>query len=155
MEALQVVLYKRDLRVRDHGPLREAASVGPVLPLAVVEPALWAQPDASARQWAFFAESLLELRQELSRLGASLVVRVGEMVPVLSALQDQVAIGCLWSHEETGNGWTYARDRALATWCRERGIPWRQLPQNGVVRRLASREGWARRWEEQIGRAHV
>jgi deoxyribodipyrimidine photo-lyase len=151
MEAVQVVLFKRDLRVHDHGPLREAARRGRVLPLAVVEPGLWAQPDASGRQWAFCAESLLELGRELSRLGAPLMLRVGEMVPVLAALHHQVAIAGLWSHEETGNGWTYARDRAVAAWCRSEGIPWHELPQTGVVRALGSRDGWARRWEERLG----
>jgi deoxyribodipyrimidine photo-lyase len=151
MEAVQIVLFKRDLRVQDHQPLREASRCGPVLPLVVVEPGLWAQPDASARQWAFCADSLQDLQQELIRLGASLLVRVGEMVPVLAALGEHVPIAALWSHEETGNGWTYTRDRALAAWCRERGIPWHELPQNGVVRRLKSRDGWARRWEERLG----
>jgi deoxyribodipyrimidine photo-lyase len=151
MEAVQVVLFKRDLRVHDHGPLREAALRGPVLPLVVVEPELWGQPDASARQWAFWAESLEELGCELTRLGAPLLVRVGEMVAVLAALAEEVPIAALWSHEETGNGWTYARDRALRAWCRARGIPWHELPQNGVVRRLATRDGWARRWEERLG----
>jgi deoxyribodipyrimidine photo-lyase len=152
MEAVQVVLFKRDLRVHDHQPLRDAARCGPVLPLVVVEPELWAQPDASGRQWAFYAESLRELQRELNQLGAPLLLRVGEMVAVLSTLEEHVTVVALWSHEETGNGWTYARDRALAVWCRERGIPWHQLPQNGVVRRLKSREGWARRWEERLGR---
>jgi deoxyribodipyrimidine photo-lyase len=43
---VQVVWFKRDLRVRDHEPLTEAAKRGPVVPLYVVEPALWKLPDA-------------------------------------------------------------------------------------------------------------
>jgi deoxyribodipyrimidine photo-lyase len=151
MEAVQIVLFKRDLRVHDHGPLREASRRGPVLPLVVVEPELWARPDASGRQWAFYAEALLELQEALSQLGSPLMLRVGAMVPVLAALEERLPLAALWSHEETGNGWTYARDRALAAWCRDRGIPWHELPQNGVVRRLRSRDGWARRWEERLG----
>ncbi|MEB3304460.1 MAG: deoxyribodipyrimidine photo-lyase [Cyanobacteriota bacterium] len=151
MEPVHVVLFKRDLRVHDHRPLREAASRGRVLPLYVVEPELWAQPDASARQWAFCAESLQGLQGELSRLGVPLVLRVGEVIGVLSELGREVEMAGLWSHEETGNGWTYGRDRALASWCRLRGIPWHQFPQNGVVRALGSRDGWARRWEERMG----
>ncbi len=153
MEAVQVVLFKRDLRVHDHGPLRQALERGPVLPLVVVEPELWAQPDASARQWAFCAESLSELGHALARRGVPLLLRVGEVIAVLSALREQVTIAALWSHEETGNGWTYARDRALAAWCRAQGIPWHQSPQNGVVRGLGCRDGWARRWEERLGQA--
>ena len=46
---LQVVWFKRDLRVVDHRPLAMAVRAGPVLPLYIVEPGLWAQPDTSAR----------------------------------------------------------------------------------------------------------
>ncbi|MFM8675254.1 MAG: deoxyribodipyrimidine photo-lyase, partial [Vulcanococcus sp.] len=74
---LQVVWFKRDLRVVDHAPLLEAAQRGPVLPLYVVEPELWQQPDASARQWAFAREGLEELRLALAALGQPLVVRCG------------------------------------------------------------------------------
>ncbi|MFM9072216.1 MAG: deoxyribodipyrimidine photo-lyase, partial [Cyanobium sp.] len=150
MEPVHVVLFKRDLRVHDHRPLREAASRGRVLPLYVVEPELWAQPDASARQWAFCAESLQGLQGELSRLGVPLVLRVGEVIGVLSELGREVEMAGLWSHEETGNGWTYGRDLSLARWCRSQGIPWHQFPQNGVVRALGSRDGWARRWEARM-----
>ena len=38
MAALQLVWFKRDLRVVDHRPLVEAQQLGPVLPLYVVEP---------------------------------------------------------------------------------------------------------------------
>ena len=55
MEGLQVVWFKRDLRLVDHQPLLQASRQGPVLPLVVVEPELWQQADASARQWAFCA----------------------------------------------------------------------------------------------------
>jgi deoxyribodipyrimidine photo-lyase len=151
--ALQVVWFKRDLRVVDHAPLLEAVQRGPVLPLYVVEPELWQQPDASARQWAFAREGLLELRRTLAELGQPLVVRTGAVPEVLELARRRLGIAALWSHEETGNGWTYARDRAVARWCREHGIPWRQLPQFGVVRPLPSRRGWAQRWEARMAEA--
>ena len=77
---LQVVWFKRDLRIADHRPLALAASAGPVLPLYIVEPGLWAQPDASGRQWAFAAECLGELAASLARLGQPLLVEVGEFI---------------------------------------------------------------------------
>ena len=49
MSALQLVWFKRDLRTVDHRPLVEALKRGPVLPLYVVEPELWQQPDTSER----------------------------------------------------------------------------------------------------------
>ena len=44
---LQVVWFKRDLRVRDHAPLWHAAQRGPVLGLYVYEPELLAAERAA------------------------------------------------------------------------------------------------------------
>ena len=62
---LQVVWFKRDLRAHDHGPLALACRQGPVLPLYILEPGYWQQPDTSLRQWRFVAESLRDLRLSL------------------------------------------------------------------------------------------
>ncbi|MFN3593253.1 MAG: deoxyribodipyrimidine photo-lyase [Thiobacillaceae bacterium] len=114
MPTLQVVWFKRDLRVWDHRPLAAASREGPVLPLYIVEPGLWAQPDASARQWHFVRASLAELDADLRNLGSRLIVRSGEAVAILAALHREQGVGALWSHQETGNDWTYRRDRAVA-----------------------------------------
>ena len=150
MSSPQIVWFKRDLRVDDHRPLLEAAARGPVLPLYVVEPELWQQPDASERQWLFCRESLIELRQSLAALGQPLVLRSGDVVQVLERARRQFGIDGLWSHEETGNGWTYQRDKRVAAWARANGIQWLEIPQFGVIRRLRSRQGWAQRWEKQM-----
>ncbi|MDZ4068949.1 MAG: FAD-binding domain-containing protein [Tabrizicola sp.] len=139
-----LVWFKRDLRLCDHPALCLAAERGPVLPVYIVEPELWAQPDSSARQWAFIAESLEGLRADLAQSGAPLAVRTGDAVAVLSRLCQQHSITDLVSHEETGTLWTYARDRRVAAWARSASVRWTELPQSGVVRRLASRDGWAR-----------
>ena len=144
---LQIVWFKRDLRVEDHRALAKAAAQGLVLPLYIAEPEYWRQPDASGRQWAFAAESLSELQVELARLGQPLIIRTGDAVQILAEIDGAFGIAALWSHQETGNAWTYNRDRRVAAWCRGRGIPWHQPRQNGVVRRLGSRDGWARNWD--------
>ena len=140
---MNVVWFKRDLRTSDHRALSEAASLGPILPLYVAEPELWRQPDVSARQWSFASECLLSLRAELAALGAPLVVRVGDIREVLTALNAHTTVTALYSHEETGNGWTFDRDRAVRSWCREHGVPWHEYPQNGVLRPHKQRNGWA------------
>jgi deoxyribodipyrimidine photo-lyase len=140
-----LVWFKRDLRTADHPALALAAGLGRVLPLYIVEPEYWRLPDTAARQWAFTAECLAGLRADLAARGAPLVVRMGEAVEVLERLCRAHAIGRIVSHEETGNLWTYARDRRVAGWARAAGIDWREVPQAGVVRRLPSRDGWAAR----------
>ena len=150
MSSPQIVWFKRDLRVDDHRPLLEAAERGPVLPLYVVEPELWQQPDASERQWLFCRESLIELRQALAALGQPLVLRSGDVVQVLERARRQFGIDGLWSHEETGNGWSYQRDKRVGVWARANDIQWSEIPQFGVMRRMRSRNGWAKRWEAQM-----
>ena len=90
------------------------------------------------------------MRQVLADLGQPLVVRSGDVVAVLERARRQFGIDGLWSHQETGNGWTYQRDKRVATWARSHGIPWHELAQFGVVRPLRSRNGWAKRWEAQM-----
>jgi deoxyribodipyrimidine photo-lyase len=142
-EALNIVWFKRDLRIHDHAPLVEAAKRGPVIALYIVEPMFWKLPDSSRRHWHFIHDSLNDLREALIKLGAKLTIRTGDAVEVFEELRGELGVFCLWSHEETGNGWTYARDLAVLEWARAHGITWTETPSNGVVRRLGNRDGWA------------
>jgi deoxyribodipyrimidine photo-lyase len=148
-----LVWFKRDLRIADHPALTLAAGLGPVLPLYVTEPEYWALPDTSARQWEMTAEALTDLGRALTAIGAPLVVRTGDVVTVLDRLCRQHRISRIVSHEETGNLWTYARDRRVAQWARGAGVQWTELPQSGVTRRLASRDGWARARDAHVAGA--
>lgn len=145
---LQIVWFKRDLRVHDNRALALAAERGPVLPIYVVEPDLWQQPDMSGRQWGFAAESLSELQRDLAGCGQPLVIRVGDAVEVFNIVLEQYGVAALWSHEETGNAWTYRRDQKVAAWCRDKGVRWTELQNHGVQRRIKSRAGWAARWDQ-------
>ncbi|WP_299293412.1 FAD-binding domain-containing protein [uncultured Tateyamaria sp.] len=138
-----IVWFKRDLRTTDHGALARAAFQGDVIPLYVFEPEYWAEPDVSGRQFDFVRESVRALGDDLATLGMSLVIRVGHVPDVLSDLQAETGFHTLFSHEETGSGWTYARDRAVAGWCGANGVTWHEVAQSGVVRRLNGRDGWA------------
>jgi deoxyribodipyrimidine photo-lyase len=62
-----LVWFKRDLRLADHGALAAAARRGPVLCVAIVEPALWAQADGARQHYEFMLESARELHAELRR----------------------------------------------------------------------------------------
>jgi deoxyribodipyrimidine photo-lyase len=142
---LSLVWFKRDLRIHDHPALALAAEQGAVLPVYIVEPDLWAQPDASARQWDFVAQSVEGLRADLAALGQPLIIRTGDAVEVLARLHGRFGFDQIVAHEETGNAWTYARDRRVAAWARGRDLPLIEVPQCGVVRRLGHRDGWAAR----------
>jgi deoxyribodipyrimidine photo-lyase len=147
-DPVQLVWFKRDLRVDDHRPMAEAARRGPVLCLYVYEPELHGSEEFTAAHLVFLQESLICLDRSLRELGGALVLRRGRVVDVLHALKRETSFLALWSHEETGSDRTYRRDVEVAAWCREQGVPWHEFRQDGVVRRLASRNGWSRHWDD-------
>lgn len=148
--SLAVVWFKRDLRTADQAALVAAAQCGRVLPLYIVEPAFWREPDMAERHWLSLRDALSSLDQSLHRHGTRLIIRVGDAESVLEEIRLTHGIAGLFSHEETGNGWTFARDRRIGRWTRTYGINWIELPQTGVVRGLKDRTGWAGRWEARM-----
>ncbi|MEE8615727.1 MAG: FAD-binding domain-containing protein, partial [Roseateles sp.] len=151
-EPTALVWLKRDLRLRDHAPLAEAARFERAFAVYLVEPEWLASPEFHPQHWRFVRTALTALRAELAARGLPLLVRIGSAVEVLAGLP---RFSHLLSHEETGSGWTYDRDRAVARWCRAAGVAWTEYPQTGVVRRLGSRDGWATAWERRMDAPEV
>ncbi|MFM8364635.1 MAG: deoxyribodipyrimidine photo-lyase, partial [Verrucomicrobiota bacterium] len=151
--SVQLVWFKKDLRVADHQPLATAAKKGPVVCLFIHEPEWWATPECDGSHRIFLAECLADLDSSLRQSSVTLLQRQGNAVEVLDRLANEIDIEALWSHEETGADWTYQRDLAVQVWCRQRGIPWSEFRQDGVVRRLKNRNGWAEMWQHTMHRA--
>ncbi len=147
---MKLVWFKRDLRINDHAAFSLAARGGALLPLYIFEPKLWVQPDMSYRHFSFLIESLRELNEELKQLGQPLIVKVGEAVPILADLIQRYSITEIYSHQETWNAWTYQRDMEVGAYLKKKKIFWHQPVQNGVIRALYNRDGWAWRWNQTM-----
>ena len=150
MTATAIVWFKRDLRLHDHAPLVAAQAFERSLALYVIEPEWLASPECDPRHLAFALGCVAELRDSLAVIGLPLIVRVGSLLQVLGDLRREFAFTHLFSHEETGSGWSFTRDMAVAAWCRHSTVVWTQSPQNGVVRPLRSRSGWAAAWARRM-----
>ena len=148
--SFSLVWFKRDLRWQDHEALAHAAKRGPVRCIYVIEPQLWLQPDSALQHFEFIRESLSELDQSMRTLGGSVEIHTGEVPEVLTKIWQEAPFSDLYSHEETGNAFTYARDRLVATWCKTNGVDWHEYPQFGVVRRLQNRKLWRSAWEHHM-----
>ena len=149
--AVEVVWFKRDLRLADHAVLTSAAMRGPVLALVIVEPDYWAEPDTSARQWDFWRGAIADLGEAVAAHGGTLVIRLGGAVEVLSTLKSEIGAFRLWVHEETGNHWTFRRDIAVRRWCKANAVPFEERRQFGVFRGGSfNRDQWAARWERMM-----
>ncbi len=147
---IHIVWFKRDLRVQDHAPLLHAYQAGAVLPLFAWEPTVWAGDDYATQHQQFIAECLAELTTDLANLGLTLLQSNIGMLETLIAIRKTQPIAAIYSHEETGNGATFAVDKAVAMWCKLHGVDWHETPQNGVVRRLKNRNYWAKHWEQRM-----
>jgi deoxyribodipyrimidine photo-lyase len=71
---LNILWFKRDLRLRDHAPLRAAIEAGmgstkqPLLLLYCFEPSVIADPNYDLRHWRFVHECLADLNQQLGAI---------------------------------------------------------------------------------------
>ena len=64
--AINILWFKRDLRLRDHAPLQAAIAANrPLLLLYCFEPSVMADPNYDLRHWRFVAECLADLNQQL------------------------------------------------------------------------------------------
>ncbi len=145
-QTVHVVWFKRDLRVADHAPLWHATQAGPVWPLYIVEPAYWQQPDTSLRHQDFIGECLIDLDRALKKLGGGLAVARGDAVATFESLRQRFGAVVIHAHEETGNDWTFQRDRRVRQWATTQGVAFHEYPQFGVVRGLTNRDRWASQW---------
>jgi deoxyribodipyrimidine photo-lyase len=148
---VDVVWFKRDLRVQDHAALYHACNGGHwVLPLYVEEPLVVYSPTFAEQHAGFLRESLEALNQALQERRAMLFTARGHLLHVLEQLREHVTIHAIHSHEETGEWATYERDVHLSHWCKREGIPWYQYRQFGVLRAVKDLSQWAEGWKTMM-----
>jgi deoxyribodipyrimidine photo-lyase len=71
---INIVWFKKDLRLQDHLPLAQAiASQKPTLLLFVFEPSIMAANDADDRHCRFMYQSIMQLQQALQPFGIAIV----------------------------------------------------------------------------------
>ena len=150
MSYSQLVWFKKDLRIKDHSPLYQATKNGKCLCLFVYEDEIINSDDFDTRHFNFLNQSLIDLRKKLRQLGSNLIVRRGECVETLRKLHDEHPFETIWAHQETGNWISYQRDLRVLSWAKETGIQYKEFYQNGVIRKLNTRDGWSRIWNQRM-----
>ena len=104
-----VMWFRRDLRLADNPALRDACESDGVLPLFVLDPALW-RPASASRRW-YLTESLRALDGSLRRYGAGLSVLAGD--PVDQVVAAARAVGADRVHVAADYG-PYGHQRDVA-----------------------------------------
>ena len=147
MQTVNIVWFKRDLRLTDHFPLFNALSSDrPTILLYIFEPSLLNNPHYSERHWRFVWQSLECMNETLAHHGHQVSVMQGEALECFQEIQSKYRIDTVYSHQEIGLNCTFERDRLLKGWFDAQSIAWQESQQGAVLRGLANREDWDKNW---------
>ena len=150
---MNIIWFKRDLRIYDNKALLEASkSNDDIMALYIIEPELWQQDDMSQRHYLFLQECLDSLDKQLQTIGLKLTIRVGNSIDIFNDLIQNHNLKNVYAHQETWNMWTYKRDIAVTKLFKQNNINFNQYQNNGVVRVLDNRDGWANLWYQEMSK---
>ena len=150
MEKINILWFKKDLRIQDNEALFEASKNFKLLPIYIIENDLWSQNSYSDRQWQFCKESLIDLNQDLKKLGQELIIRTGDVIETFEEISKSFKIMGIYSHQETGDYYTYKRDQKIRNWSIRHNIPWKEYLQFAVFRGKTNRDFWANNWKKHL-----
>lgn len=123
---IDVVWFKRDLRLHDHLPLKQAIeSPRPVLLCYMYEPSLFESGHYDLRHGRFIWESLQDMQDQLEEYKTRIHVFHNEVIPVFKKLSTMYHIHTVYSHEETGVNLTFERDKKVARYFEDNNICWK------------------------------
>jgi len=156
MQKVNIVWFKKDLRVTDHQPLANAVATGlPAILLFCFEPTLLQHKTADVRHWRFMYESIVSLQKTLHPFGHTLYFFYCEAPDALEQLSQHYHFNQLFSHAETGHTASWQRDKLVTTFCKQKGIQWTESQTNGVIRGLSSRANWNKKWFDTMSAPQV
>lgn len=112
MVGVGIVLFTRDLRVRDNPALAAGCRAAKVVPLFVLDDTILAGRASTPNRAAFLAAALAELDGELKGMGGRLVVRRGTVVDEVDTIVDQVGADVVHIAADV-SGYSRRRENAL------------------------------------------
>ena len=142
---LNIIWFKRDLRLHDHKPLCDAINAEEeMLLIYIFEPSVQQYPDCSVRHWRFVWQSLEDMNRQLQPHGTQIHIFYDEATNVFEHLMQIERIDTVFSHQEIGTKVTYDRDKQIKRFFDQHQIRWKESPTNGVIRGLKNRKTWDR-----------
>ena len=152
MKDINILWFKKDLRLSDNEALIESLKDRDIIPIYIIEKELWMQKTYSDRQWQFCKESLLDLRNELRNIGQPLIIRTGEVIKIFEEISNKFNVKGIYSHQETGDYYTYKRDQQVRSWAVMKKIIWKEYLQFCVFRGNLDRNNWSKKYQKTMDR---
>lgn len=146
-QEVNIVWFKRDLRLKDHQPLSYSIDQDlPIILLYILDSEYVNNPHYSDRHWQFVKDSLKNMSKQLKLYSHKLSVLEGDTVEVFKNIHTKFSIKNIYSHQETGLGFSYSIDKKLKNWVDSKKISWSEFQQNGIIRGLKNRNDWVKKW---------
>ena len=128
-----LVLFTRDLRIHDHPALAKAASIEKyVVPAFVIDDRLLANGFARPNRLAFLLDSLADLDQSLTRRGARLIVRRGDVVEEAIRLARSTGAKAIFASTDV-SAYAQRRENRLGAACHAAGLDLQMFPGTAVA----------------------
>jgi len=146
-EKVNIVWLKRDLRLADHQPLKEALESS--IPFAIVflfEPTLMSAPDVAARHLGFQWKSVEQMNQLLKPYHRNVQIFYEDATIFFKDLANQFEVVNVWSHQESGTIITFERDKQVKKFFKENNVIWTEFQRDGIIRGITNRENWDKSW---------
>jgi len=99
MKKINILWFKKDLRIYDNEALCEAIKDNDILPIYIIELDIWNQNTHSYRQWQFCKESLIDLRNALTEIGQPLIIMSGTVINNFNEISSKFKIKEIYSHQ--------------------------------------------------------
>ena len=140
---MNILWFKRDLRLYDHEALCAAVDAGELtLLIYIFEPSLQQYPDWDIRHWRFVWQSLQEINQKLANFGTKVHIFHEKAQPIFEKILKKHTIKTVFSYEETGTKVTFDRDKTMKLFFEKEGVTWQEFQTNGIIRGLKNRNNW-------------
>jgi deoxyribodipyrimidine photo-lyase len=144
---INIVWFKKDLRIHDHLPLKTAIEDGlPLLLIYVLEPSIKTSPDWNIRHWQFVFHSIKSINLSLEKFHTQVHTLMAEAQDVFEFLMQKYEVKNVYSYQETGIRLTYDRDVDIGKLFKKKGVLWIESQNNGVIRGLKNRQTWDDAW---------
>ncbi len=146
-----LVWFKRDLRLTDHEPLMHAIQTKQKVLLVYSFEPFWTKDNHyGEKHIRFIKQSLQDLQSQLRPFNTKILIFETDFPIILDQLATIFSLRQVFSYQETGMKITYERDKAVAKWCKQHGVEWKESIQNGVFRGLKNRKQWKSDWVDFI-----
>jgi deoxyribodipyrimidine photo-lyase len=151
-QEINIVWFKRDLRLHDHEALQNACVVAqnqrsiPTLLLYIFEPSVMQHYDSDVRHCRFIFESLSDMNNKLKINQLEVLICYNEADFVFEKLFENFTIKNIFSHQEIGVNLTYDRDKRLKKLFEKHNTQWHESQMSGIYRGLKQRKTWQEDW---------